>query len=42
MHEGDEDDVKEAVAAGVEDEQAEEDGDVGVAVDDGVEEGAED
>ena len=35
-------DVEEAVAAGVVDEQAEEDGDVGVAVDDGIKERTED
>ena len=40
--EGYEEDVEEAIAAGVEDEQAEEEGDVGVAVEDRVEEGAED
>ena len=40
--EGGQNDVEEAVAAGIEDQQAEEQGDVGVAVDDGVEEGAED
>ncbi len=40
--EGDEEDVEVAVAASVEDEQTEEEGDVGVAVEDGVKEGAED
>src|SRR5580692_4245935 len=37
--EGGEEDVEEAVATGVEDEQAEEEDYVGVAVDDGVKEG---
>ena len=40
--EGGQEDVEEAVAAGVEDDQAKEEGDVGVAVEDGVEEGAKD
>jgi len=40
--EGGEEDVEVAVGAGVVDDEAEEDGDVGVAVEDGVEEGAED
>ncbi len=41
-HESSEEDVKEPVAARVEDEESEEKNDVGVAVDNGIEKGAED
>jgi hypothetical protein len=40
--EGNQEDVEQALTAGVEDEQAEEESDVGVAVEDGIEEGAKD
>ena len=40
--EGGEEDVEEAIAARVEDQESEEENDVGVAVDDGVEESSED
>jgi len=40
--EGGEEDVEEAIAARVEDQKSEEEDDIGIAVDDGVKEGAED